>query len=387
MPDQGKIKILFTAICLVFFTYSACLVHGESQIHYYNFTQGFYEVVKVAESQDSDFVVMQESPIPESSYTYNASMSGLLEITINPERGLLPYITLDSNHGWEQVGNRYSLKLYAGESVQITLSPHTRFSGSRRCEIGGGSITLYEDWVWDDSWGVVNFTLIPAEAVNYDLYWAPMNPSVGDTITFYSLSNPEAAYSWALDGTPVYNGSSVFEAGTLTPGNHTIAVTINDEYGHVFHLEKTFVVKSIINTPEPLSLSIFNLHYPDSVEPGEAFTITVYIDYSLENPVPIQICLREQGRTISSVNETLDNSGSKIIQLHVQAPPEPGEKEYQLYFYAKKGDWTQFSPPATVRVNIPASEQSLQVAENSIISILIGYLLILIKRYMLGKGA
>ena len=103
-------KSIILFIFLLFIFSKTHLCHGTvsqnktlSEINFYNFTQGYYNIVKYSENDDSNFRTIYETEVPYLNITFNAPSDGYLDIYLTPLEGPVPYINLDQEwlNGYE----------------------------------------------------------------------------------------------------------------------------------------------------------------------------------------------------------------------------------------------------------------------------------------------
>ena len=85
------IMLFQTDICHATVSQNKTLTEVES----YNFTKGFYNVVKYSQYNDGVFMILQETEIPYLNLSYIAPTDGYLDIYLHPINGPYPYIDLE----------------------------------------------------------------------------------------------------------------------------------------------------------------------------------------------------------------------------------------------------------------------------------------------------
>jgi hypothetical protein len=377
MKDTSRFTFIFLVAIIAVFYLSPSFVFSstntENLVYEYNFSAGIYQILKYSSSEEFDYNILHENDIPSSSYFYNASLDGLLEIIIEPINGSSPYIELVCNQTWESVGYTYSLKAYENDSIGLILTPNMRLQYSNITRIGS-SYSIFDTWNWPHTSGKIHFNLTPAESLVYDFTWAPTTPVENEKITFYSLSNPHAYYSWTLDNVNILSNSSVLELQELSPGEHSVVLNIVDEFGNPFRVSKTVSVTPALVVSKPQSLGIFNLEYPESIEAGEPLKITVYLDYILPKEKSIQFKISDSFGQQKSLNtDTLMGTGTKNYDLFVQAPEEAGKKAFSLEYLVLDETWSEFYPASNIEVDVVAPEKPVvKVPSYPILGIFLG---------------
>ena len=381
MKDISRFTfICFTAIVAAFFLLPSFVfssIDSEELVYEYNFPAGIYQVLKYSSSEEFDYNILHESDIPYSKYYYNASTDGLLEFTIEPINGSSPYIELVCNQTWESVGYTYTLKVYEGDSIMLQLTPNMRIQHSNITRIGEGSYSIFDTWNWPHTSGKIYANITPAESIVYDFTWAPITPEEDQEITFYSLSNPYAYYSWTLDNKQILSNSSVLELQGLSPGEHNVVLNVVDEFENTFTVSKTLSVTPSIIVSKPQALGIFNLEFPESIKAGESLKITVYLDYILQKEKSVQLKVSDSSGQKKSLNtDTLMGTGSKKYDLFVQAPHEAGKKEFSIEYLVLEETWSEFYPTSIIEVDVVAPEESgVIIPSYPILAIFLGVLL------------
>ena len=127
-----------------------------TEVKAYNFTDGFYNVVKFSEQNDGVFRIMHETEIIYLNLSYTAPTDGYLDIYLKPLFGPYPYIKLEDN--WEIKSMTYSISLTQGESTYFLLSPPLIFSDYNSSLVVGGGLTLWELYTWPSLGGLINYT-------------------------------------------------------------------------------------------------------------------------------------------------------------------------------------------------------------------------------------
>jgi hypothetical protein len=329
-------------------------------VYEYNFPEGVYQILKYSSSEEFDYNVLHEGDIPSSKQYYNSSSDGFLEITIEPINGISPYLELECNQTWESLGYVYSLKVYEGDSIGLIITPNMRLNNSEITRIGEGSYSIFDTWVWPDTSGNIYMNFTPAESIVYDFDWAPIIPEEDQEITFYSLSNPYANYSWTVDNKKVQSNSSVLELDGLSSGEHFVVLQVDDEFGNSFIVSKTLSVKPSLIVIKPVVLDVFNLEYPELIETGTPLKITVHLDYILPVEKSIQLKVSEPNTGVqkSVATDSLMGNGTKKFELYIQAPHEVGILEYYLEYSVFEDSWTEFYPASIIQFEVTEPEES-----------------------------
>jgi len=121
LKKPSKILLLILVLFIIYNT-EFCTASDEynytlAEISSYNFTEGFYNVVKYAEDINSDFEILHETEIPILNISYTAPSDGYLSITLTPVNGPVPYIILEE--AWETNGYSYMINILSNQTVKL----------------------------------------------------------------------------------------------------------------------------------------------------------------------------------------------------------------------------------------------------------------------------
>lgn len=376
--------ILFTLICFSFLIQIQPCNSIESQNRTlsetttYHFDSGLYNVIKQAENSETSFRIIQETKIPYINITYIAPEKGLLQITLKSIEGDLPYIELST--GWDTDGFTYIKPMHYNETSYFLITPALRLSDENRSTIAGGEIILWENYRWENTSGIINYTFTTSEDINFDLVLFPTQPKQGEQISFFTTSNSELCdITWNFPELNWVNITDVLNINDLEPGNYSVIVTCIDYFNESHSAQTTFNVSPPSLNTQSIDLGFFSVTYSETVTMGEQINLSTTIDYSIPFPALIQCELIDpiNNVTCKSLVYNVSESGSKQFNHQFIAEKE-GVKPLILRLYYNIGSgWTEVSEAETnLSIIIKKTHTSTTIPGYNPIMILIGITLV-----------
>jgi hypothetical protein len=380
----GKLFItIISMLLLLYFTNSpACNAsiignHTITDTPSYNFSKGFYNIVKYAVSSESDFIILSETKIPYLNLQYISSSDGYLEINITPKEGPVPYITLDDT--WTTTGLKFIKKMVFNETAIFTLSPPLTFSDFNSSRVTGSGITLYELYNWPKLYGAINFSFTTIDEISIDFDWHPTNPRQGDELTFFTLNDfIFMNITWEITGeeNSEKNNTEILKIEDVKAGEYVITVTGYDEFNHIHSITKHIIVEPSLIDEKVSDIQLFLLEYPDSSKLREKIEITAVIDYYIPKSTDIKLLIMdlESNANISIINDTLLGNGTtEYIFKHTSRKTGNLDLLFRL-FYNIEDQWieqTNAQKAFTIQISDIEKPEN-KIPSFPIISIVIG---------------
>ena len=317
-----------------------------SEVSSYNFTDGFYNVVKYAETHNSDFRILHQTEIPTLNLSFTAPSDGYLSIKIIPINLPVPYITLSEE--WESDGLHYTKNISNNETTYFVISPPLIFKDSNSSRVIGGEITIWELYVWPDLSGYIQYSFTPSDSINFEIIYYPSSPRQGDKINIFTTSNSNIQnITWHIVGEGIdwVNQSEILEVNSLSSGNYIISVT-----GFDFFKQK-HIAQKLIQIIPPLidkgyfDVRLFSVNYPESVPVGDSILINAIIDYSISDRTEVK-CILTNLATDEDLDEKsyiLEGSGSTNFKYNLNSVIN-GTMNFALkLFYKNEGKWIELN--------------------------------------------
>lgn len=385
-------KLIIPAILLLIFINITPTCKAESQnttlseVSAYNFTNGFYQIVKYQQDGKNTWMILQESDIPYLNISYTAPKDGFLDIYIDPVNGPFPYIELDDY--WEINTLTYSRSLGQDETVNYFLTPPLIFADYNSSRTVGLGITLWEMYTWPPLSGLINYTFTSTDEITFDLISHPSDPRQGDEISLFTRSNADIFdITWEITGNDFdwVNNSQVLEIENLIMGEYYIRVTGLDEFNNSHHAEAVISVQPPVHEYEYFDINLFSINYPESITLGEIIEFKAIIDYSVPTSTQIKCVLSDTGDTVTHTENqiTLEGDGSSNFN-HYMESTEPGVLDFMLrVFYNQEGNWVEVDESTRVfTVTVEAPTESRQIPGFNPISLITGLTIIVLVNYM-----
>ena len=374
--------LLLTFVALALPTCSATESQNKtlSEVSAYNFTDGYYQVVKYKQDDNSDYRIIWETEIPYLNITYTAPTDGFLDIYLNPIDGPFPYIKLDEY--WEINSLTYSRSLEYDKKVSFLISPPLIFTDYNSSRVVGGGTTLWEMYNWPELSGLINYTFTSTDEITLEIIWYPSNLRQGDKISLFTDSNADMHnITWEITGNSVdwLNYSNVIEIDSLDEGVYSVVVSGIDDFNISHSADAEISVKPPVVEQQFFDISLFAIDHPESVNIGEIIKLQAVIDYSIPTSKEVKWILSDPANTVNYTDSsfTLDGNGSSNLNFYIE-PEESGVLEFlSRLFYSDDGSWVELKDSRraiTVTVTEPA--ESDQFPGFNPLSILVGITLI-----------
>ncbi len=357
-----------------------------SEISSYNFTEGFYQLMKYQQEGYTTWRVLHETEIPYLNISYTATSDGYLDIYLDPINGPFPYIELDNK--WEINSLTYSRNLEYNETVSYLITPPLIFTDYNSSRAIGMGTTLWELYNWPELSGLINFTFISTDEISFDLIRHPSNPRQGDKISLLTRSNAEILnITWAIEGSDLnwVNNSQVLEINSLMEGEYTILVTGFDEFNNSHSTEVIITVQPPVIEQTYFDISLYSINCPESINTGEILQIKAIIDYSIPKSTEVKCILSDPTYTVNyTVNQfALDGDGSSNFS-HYMESTESGVMEFILrLFYNDNDNWVELEDSRrTFSITVTEPVESDHVPGFEPFSLVIGLTLIMLIGYI-----
>jgi len=315
-----------------------------SEVSSYNFTSGFYQVVKYQQDGDTTWRILHETEIPYLNISYTATSNGYLDIFLEPIDGPFPYIELDEY--WEINSFTYSRSLEINETVSYLISPPLIFSDYNSSRAIGMGTTLWELYAWSELSGLINYTFISTAEISFDLIWHPSTPRQGDKLSLFTSSNVDIFnITWEITGSDLnwVNNSQVLEINSLSEGEYHVSVTGFDEFNNSHSAEAVIAVQPPVIEQGYFDISLYSINYPESTNIGEIIPIKAIIDYSIPTSTEVKCILSDPAYSVNYTENqfTLDGDGSSNFN-HYMESTETGVIQFILrLFYNDNGNWVE----------------------------------------------
>jgi len=346
----------------------------------YHFDPGYYNVIKYAENNETEFWVIQETKIPYINITYTAPDNGLLEITLKPIEGNPPTIELSA--GWDTDGLTYANLMLINETSYILLTPPMRFSDQNTSTVKGGAIYLMELYRWQNTSGIIYYTFTTSDDITFDLVFHPTHPKQGEPINFFTTSNAELyEITWGFPDLNWVNESEVMEINGLEAGTYSVNVTGVDVFNNTHTAQTSFTVLPPTLNPQSFDLDFFSISYPETVSQGEQITLSTTIDYSMPFPSMIKCILFDPVSNVEckSVIYNVSDSGSKSFNHRLTADKEGVRPLVLRLYYDIGAGWVEVLEAETnLSITINKAQTSTSIPGFNLISIISGLLLVAI---------
>ena len=355
------ILVLFIIYNTEFCTASDDHNYTLAEISSYNFTEGFYNVVKYAEDINSDFEILHETEIPILNLSYTAPSDGYLSITIIPVNGPVPYIILEDV--WETNGYSYMINILSNQTVYFVISPPLSFSDTNTSQVVGGAITIWEMYVWPELAGYLHYSFIPSDDIIFDIIWYPTNPRQEEKISLFTNSNAALMnITWIVSGNDInwVNQSEILELKSFDSGDYIVRVTGLDEFNQTHIAQEVLQIKPPIVDLEYFNVKLFSISHPESVLLGESIKISAIIDYNIPNDTEIKCSLTNPVTTEKFTEDiyVLDGNGSTNFNYEFTSG-ETGTFDFILQLLHKvEGDWIEIEESKIFSVNVAEPQEN-----------------------------
>ncbi|TRO51388.1 hypothetical protein E2P71_09130 [Candidatus Bathyarchaeota archaeon] len=336
-----------------------------TEVKAYNFTDGFYNVVKFSEQNDGVFRIMHETEIIYLNLSYTAPTDGYLDIYLKPLFGPYPYIKLEDN--WEIKSMTYSISLTQGESTYFLLSPPLIFSDYNSSLVVGGGLTLWELYTWPSLGGLINYTFTSSDDTNFDIVCYPTFPRESEKINLFADSNVEMLnLSWRITGNSVdwVNETDVLVINNLEAGSYSVILEGYDIFNDSHIAKAVIIVKSPVIEPTNFDVKFFSLTYPETIDLGNNIAISATIDYTIPGTMNVK-CVLTDPNTGKEINENiyeLQSGGSTSFNYQFEAT-QSGVNPYLLQLFYNNGEnWVELTGSQraiTISVNEPIESQMM----------------------------
>ena len=391
-PSKSLILAVMLFIILIRVnTCSATVPQNKTltEVSSYNFTEGFYNVVKYSENSETNFWVMYESDIPYLNITYKALSDGYLDIYLNPIDGPFPYIELEDD--WERNSLTYSKTMRNNETTYFLISPPMIFSDYNSSRVVGGGTTLWEMYTWPRLTGLINYTFVSFADITLEINWYPNTPRQGDAISLFPDTNIDLHnYTWTITGNGVnsVNNTEILEITSLPAGKYSVSVRGYDDFNHSHLAEKIIEIKTPLVQSSYFDIRLFSLNYPESVNIGDIITLTASIDYSLPRSTDVKYILvnPDTHENYSVSLDTLNGDGSTMFSSQLEAEQTGVMKFIQKLYYNKDGVWVELDEAQrSFSVSVNKVDESNKIPGFNIVSISAGLILTLYLTHFKGK--
>ena len=332
-----------------------------AEISSYNFTEGFYNVVKYAEDINSDFEILHETEIPILNLSYTAPSDGYLSITIIPVNGPVPYIILEDV--WETNGYSYMINILSNQTVYFVISPPLSFSDTNTSQVVGGAITIWEMYVWPELAGYMHYSFIPSDDIIFDIIWYPTNPRQEEKISLFTNSNAALMnITWIVSGNDInwVNQSEILELKSFDSGDYIVRVTGLDEFNQTHIAQEVLQIKPPIVDLEYFNVKLFSISHPESVLLGESIKISAIIDYNIPNDTEIKCSLTNPVTTEKFTEDiyVLDGNGSTNFNYEFVSY-ETGTFDFILQLLRKVDeDWIEIEGSKIFSINVAEPQEN-----------------------------
>ncbi len=347
----------------------------------YNFTEGFYTVVKFYENSETNFWVIYESDIPRLNITYKAPSDGYLDIYLNPLDGPFPYIELKDD--WEINSITYSKTMRNNETTYFLISPPLIFSDYNSSRVVGGGTTLWEMYTWPRLTGLINYTFVSFADITLDINWYPVNPRQGDALSLFPVPNIDLHnYTWTISGNRVnwINNTEILELTSLPAGKYSVSVIGYDDFKYSHIAEKIIEIKTPLVQSSYFDIKLFSLKYPESVNIGDIITLTASIDYSLPRSIDVKYILvnPDTHENYSVSLDTLNGDGTTMFSSQLEAEQNGVLEFIQKLYYNEDGVWVELDEAQRAfSISVNKVEESNTIPGFNLVSISSGLILTL----------
>jgi len=357
-----------------------------SEVSSYNFTNGFYQVVKYQQDGETTWWIMYETEIPYLNISYTAPSDGYLDIYLDPIDGPFPYIELDNY--WEINSFTYSRSLEHNESVYYLISPPLIFADYNSSRAIGMGTTLWELYNWPELSGLINYTFISTDEISFDLIYHPSNPRQDDEISLFTSSNAHILnITWEIKGIDLdwINNSQVLEINNLNEGEYTIRVTGFDEFNNSHSTEAMITIQPPVIDQTYFDISLYSINYPESITIGEIIQFKAIIDYSIPKITEVKCILSDPTYSVNYTENQfpLDGDGSSNFSHYIEST-DSGVMEFILrLFYNDNGNWVELEDSRrTFSITVTEPVESNQLPGFNPLSLAVGLSLIIIIGYL-----
>lgn len=351
-----------------------------TEITSYHFEKGYYNVVKFAEDDQAEYMIVHETKTPYYNLTYTAPRQGLLEVTLKPSEGYVPYIELSL--GWDTDGLTYTKPMLANETSNILLTPPMRFSDQNLSRMSTGPIICWEMYQWDNTSGSINCTFTPSDDITFELLMYPTNPKQGDPIDLFTISNSNLKnIKWDFPKLNWINESETLEINGLDAGKYHIYVTGEDIFNNTHKAQLEFTVSPPSLNSQSYDLNFFSVNCPEIVSQGDQVDVSATIDYSMPTSADIKCQLYDpvENAVCKELVYRVSDSGSKQFNHQFIADEEGVEPLIMKLYYNVGDEWVEVSEAETnLSITINKAQTSTSIPGFNLISIISGLLLITI---------
>jgi len=345
-----------------------------TEVTEYHFEKGYYNVQKYAEDSETDFWIVYETKIPYLNITYTAPSHGLLEITLKPTEGYVPYIEL--SEGWDTNGLTYTNPMLSDETSYLLLTPPLQFTDSNVSRIVGGSITLWEMYKWTNTTGKINYSFTSPDDITFELLIHPTRPIQGSPIDFFTISNSNLNnIKWDFPELNWINESETLEINGLDAGKYNIYVTAEDIFNNTHEAQIEFTVSPPSLNPQSYDLDFFSVTYPETVSQGEQVIVSATIDYSMPTAAEIKCQLYDpiENAVCKELVYSVSDSGSKQFNHQFIADEEGVEPLIMKLYYDVGGGWVEvIDAERTMMITVNVANASTSIPGFKPIMMLIG---------------
>ncbi len=385
------LALLLTFIALAIPTCSAIESQNKtlSEVSSYNFTDGFYQVVKYKQDSESQYRIIHETEIPYLNITYTAPADGFLDIYLKPIDGPFPYIELDKY--WEINSLTYSRSLEYHKTVSFLITPPLIFTDYNSSRAIGMGTTLWELYTWSELSGLINYTFTSTDEIFLEIIWYPSSPRQGDKISLFTQSNADIHNTtWEITGNDLdwVNHSEVIEIDNLAQGTYSIRVSGLDEFNISHNAEAVITVKPPVVEQQYFDISLFSIDHPESVKIGEIIPLSAVIDYSIPTSTEVKWILSNPANTINYTDSvfSLYGNGSSNVNHYIESE-ESGVMEFNSrLFYNHDGAWVELKDSKRAfSVTVTEPVESSQMPGFNPLSILLGITLVTLSMFGVKK--
>jgi hypothetical protein len=351
-----------------------------SEINFYNFTKGYYNIVKYSENDDSNFRTIYETELPYINITFNAPSDGYLDIYLTPLDGPVPYINLDQK--WEIKSLTYSKNMFKNETTYFLITPPLIFIDYNSSRHIGGGLTLWEMYTWPNLSGNINYTFTSFDEISFELIMHPSKPVQGEKVSLFTKSNVKICnLTWSVSWSNVnwINVTEVLEIENIDSGDYSILVVGYDEFNNSHKDEVDFIVnpKRMLEQSQA-ELSLFSVEYPYTVNVGDSIPLIATIDYHLSNVTEIKLITQDasSGEYINDERYVLEGNGSIQLSTTILAK-ESGSIDLKLkFYYNKEKTWVLLDESSMmITINVLDNDESKTVPSFDLLSLLLGFII------------
>jgi hypothetical protein len=381
----SRLSILAILLIIIAIRVNVCFATDSQnvtlrEVSSYNFSEGYYNVVKEADTDSSNFRILYETDIPYLNITYRAPSDGYLKVMLTPIEGPVPYIQLSK--GWETDGLSYSKSILYNDTAYLLLTPPLHFSSSNSSRVVGGLITIWELYNWPDLSGLINYTFTSSEDIYLDINWYPTAPREGDKISFFTYSNAKIFNStWTISGQGInwVNKTDVLETSDLKAGQYDVSVQGYDEFNNSHTCEKVLTIKPPVLERAISDISLFSIDHPQSAHLGDEVPLLATIDYSVPESTEIKCVLSDpmQGKNITEKRFTLKGNGSTQFSYQFEAKQSGAKSFLLLILYNDNGHWVELdNTRRAFSILITEPDNTQKLPGFNLVSIILGLFIV-----------